>query len=142
MEIPMVRVSKMNLVAVRETIQSVSEGRRPVTLIAVSKFQPADSIKEAYNLGQRDFGENYVQELVEKATALKETCPQIRWHFIGSLQSNKISQLIKSVDNLKSIQTVDSFSKLEKIIKTANEQAGSIDVFLQVMIPFYFVVLL
>lgn len=124
----------MNLAAVRETIQAVSEGRE-VSLIAVSKFQPIELIKEAYALGQRDFGENYVQELVEKAAALKDTCPQIRWHFIGALQSNKISQLVKSVDKLKSIQTVDSFSKLEKIAKIQQEQTtftASIDLFLQV----------
>ena len=124
----------MNLLAVRETLHNASQGR-PVSLIAVSKLQSIDSIKDAYELGQRDFGENYVQELMEKATALKDSCPEIRWHFIGALQSNKIAQLIKNVANLKAIQTVDSLSKLEKIAKTVNDQsatANQIDLFLQV----------
>ena len=126
----------MNLLAVRDALLNASQGRS-VLLIAVSKLQPIELIKEAYSLGQRDFGENYVQELVEKAAALKDSCPEIRWHFIGALQSNKISQLIKNVTcNLKTIQTVDSLSKLEKIVKIVNELEVSItlpiDLFLQV----------
>ena len=124
----------MNLLAVRESLQEASQGR-PVSLIAVSKLQSVDSIKEAYELGQRDFGENYVQELIEKAATLKDSCPEIRWHFIGALQSNKIAQLIKNVANLKAIQTVDSLSKLEKIVKTVDDRSAStnlIDLFLQV----------
>ena len=128
----------MNLVAVRESLQNASQGR-PVSLIAVSKLQSVDLIKEAYCLGHRDFGENYVQELTEKALALKDSCPEIRWHFIGALQSNKIAQLIKNVaaatGNLKTIQTVDSLAKLEKIIKIVGEEASitnTIDLFLQV----------
>ncbi len=67
-----------------------SAGRDPddVTLIAVSKKQPVEAIREAYAAGQRDFGENYVQELVAKAEELA-TYADIRWHMIGHLQSNK-----------------------------------------------------
>lgn len=125
----------MNLLRVREALLNASQGRS-VSLIAVSKLQPIESIKEAYALGQRDFGENYVQELVEKAAALKDSCPEIRWHFIGALQSNKITLLIKNVVDIKAIQTVDSLSKLEKIVKVVNEQvlitSHPIDLFLQV----------
>jgi PLP dependent protein len=63
-----------------------------VTLIAVSKSQPADAIREAHAAGQRDFGENYVQEWREKADALADL-PEIVWHFIGSLQTNKVKYL-------------------------------------------------
>lgn len=119
-----------HLLAVRESLQIASSGR-PVSLIAVSKLQPIESIKEAYSLGQRDFGENYVQELVGKAAALKEICPEIRWHFIGALQSNKIGQLIK-ICGLRAIQTVDSLSKFEKIIKATQGQVHPIELFLQV----------
>jgi PLP dependent protein len=63
-----------------------------VTLIAVSKTQPAEAIREAYAAGQRDFGENYVQEWRDKAAALADLA-DLRWHFIGSLQTNKVKYL-------------------------------------------------
>ncbi len=75
-----------------------------VTLVAVSKTKPNADIEELYSLGQKDFGENYVQELVDKHTALPK---DIRWHFIGHLQSNKVKYiapfvyLIHGVDSLK-----------------------------------------
>ena len=74
-----------------------------VILVAVSKTKPASDILELYSLGQRDFGENYVQELVDKAAQLPK---DIRWHFIGHLQSNKVKyiapfvHLIHGVDSL------------------------------------------
>lgn len=74
-----------------------------VTLIAVSKTKPVEALLEAYEAGQRDFGENYVEELVEKVPLLPK---DVRWHFIGHLQSNKVPKLM-SVD-LFSIHTVDS----------------------------------
>ncbi len=66
-------------------------GREPgdVTLVAVSKRHPAESIREAYDAGQRDFGENYAQEVRDKAVELQDL-PEIRWHFIGTLQRNKV----------------------------------------------------
>ncbi|KAF7273194.1 hypothetical protein GWI33_014085 [Rhynchophorus ferrugineus] len=78
-------------------------------LVAVSKIKPVESIIEAYNEGQRHFGENYVQELEEKAAnkEILERCPDIRWHFIGHLQTNKISKVL-AVRNLFMIETVDS----------------------------------
>ena len=65
------------------------EGKK-VQLVAVSKVQSVTEIKKLYDLGQRDFGENYVQELVEKQEALPK---DIRWHFIGHLQSNKVKYI-------------------------------------------------
>ncbi len=81
-----------------------------ITLVAVSKTKPAGDIEEMYALGQRDFGENYVQELVEKQAMLPA---DIRWHFIGHLQSNKVKYIapfvymIHGVDSLKLLQTIN-----------------------------------
>jgi pyridoxal phosphate enzyme (YggS family) len=81
-----------------------------VTLVAVSKTKPNADIDALYSLGQRDFGENYVQELVDKQAALPK---DIRWHFIGHLQSNKVKyiapfvHLIHGVDSLKLLQEIN-----------------------------------
>jgi len=81
-----------------------------VTLVAVSKTKPVADIEVLYALGQRDFGENYVQELVEKQAILPT---DIRWHFIGHLQSNKVKYIapfvymIHGVDSLKLLQTIN-----------------------------------
>jgi pyridoxal phosphate enzyme (YggS family) len=84
--------------------------RQNVTLVAVSKTKPVSDIKALYDLGHRDFGENYVQELVEKQVL----CPEdIRWHYIGHLQSNKVKyiapfvHLIHGVDSLKLLLEID-----------------------------------
>src|SRR4249920_1603444 len=80
------------------------------TLVAVSKTKPVEEILELYELGQRDFGENYVQELVEKEARLPK---DIRWHFIGHLQTNKVKliapfvQLIQGVDSLKLLKEIN-----------------------------------
>jgi len=74
-----------------------------VRLVAVSKSQPAEAIREAFAAGQRDFGENYVQEWREKADALADL-PGLVWHFVGSLQTNKVKYLAARVDL---IHTVD-----------------------------------
>lgn len=88
-----------------------------VTLIAVSKTRSADDVEALYRMGQRDFGENYVQELLEKATALKERgYKDIRWHFIGHLQTNKVKSLLPIV---YAIQSVDSVKLAEEISKRA-----------------------
>ncbi len=99
-----------------------------VTLVAVSKTKPAADIEALYQLGQRDFGENYVQELAEKHTQLPE---DIRWHFIGHLQGNKV-KLIAPFIHL--IHTVDSFKLLVEINKQAEKNVRTIDVLLQMYI--------
>lgn len=99
-----------------------------VTLVAVSKTKPAEEIRELYNLGQRDFGENYVQELVEKAALLPA---DIRWHFIGHLQTNKV-KLIASFVQL--IHGVDSLKLLKEINKEAAKAGRVVDCLLQVHI--------
>lgn len=65
-------------------------------LVAVSKTKPVEALKEAYDAGQRVFGENYVQELVEKAPVLPQ---DIQWHFIGHLQTNKVRYPITNFDS-------------------------------------------
>lgn len=89
---------------------AIEAGRDPdgVRLIAVSKTKPASDIQALYNAGHRHFGENYFQELLDKAAQLPA---DIQWHFIGHLQSAKSNKLIKDVPNLAVLETLDS-SKL------------------------------
>lgn len=124
-----------NLNIVRERIQRVSiennrDETKPVRLVAVSKTKPSESIKILYDNGQRDFGENYFQELVDKAAFLPQ---DIRWHFIGHLQSSKASKLIRNVPNLQVLETIDSI-KLANKVQSACDNVGreSLDIFIQV----------
>lgn len=98
------------------------------TLVAVSKIRPVEDILELYNLGQRDFGENYVQELVSKYEQLPK---DIRWHFIGHLQSNKVKYIAPFIHL---IHGVDSFNVLKEINKQALKNNRTIDCLLQVHI--------
>lgn len=80
-------------------------------LVAVSKYKPVEDIQVLYDLGHRHFGENYVQELQEKAPRLPQ---DIKWHFIGNLQSNK-AKIAREVPNLAYVETVDGVSKATKL---------------------------
>ena len=102
--------------------------KKNVTLVAVSKTKPVEDILALYNLGHRDFGENYVQELLEKAGQLPK---DIRWHFIGHLQSNKVKLIIPVV---QLIQGVDSLKLLKEINKQAAAAGKTVDCLLQVHI--------
>ncbi|RFM27998.1 YggS family pyridoxal phosphate-dependent enzyme [Deminuibacter soli] len=97
-----------------------------VTLVAVSKTKPAADIAALYALGQRDFGENYVQELTEKQPVLPA---DIRWHFIGHLQSNKVKYIAPFV---YMIHGVDSLKLLQEINKQAAKNQRTIACLLQV----------
>ncbi|HNU14604.1 MAG TPA: YggS family pyridoxal phosphate-dependent enzyme [Chitinophagaceae bacterium] len=97
-------------------------------LVAVSKTKPVEDIFELYNLGHRDFGENYVQELVDKSVILPA---DIRWHFIGHLQSNKVKYIAPFVHL---IHGVDSFKLLKEISKQGEKAGRRIDCLLQVHI--------
>jgi PLP dependent protein len=97
-------------------------------LVAVSKTKPVEAIKELYDLGQRDFGENYVQELVDKKAQLPT---DIRWHFIGHLQTNKVKYLAPFVHL---IHGIDSYKLLKEVNKQAAKNNRIIDVLLQVHI--------
>ena len=99
-----------------------------VTLVAVSKTKSEEDILELYNLGQRDFGENYVQELIKKHESLPK---DIRWHFIGHLQSNKVKLIAPFV---YLIHGVDSVKLLEVINKEGEKIKRKIKCLLQVHI--------
>lgn len=99
-------------------------------LIAVSKFHPHEKIQELYHAGHRDFGENKVQELESKANKLKESCPEIRWHFIGHLQSNKVKQLF-SISNLFAIHSLDSEKLFKLFVKEQAMLVRPIKIFAQ-----------
>lgn len=113
---------------VKERIQRacdpVDRDPQQVTLIAVSKTYPAESIQALYDLGHRDFGESRVQELLPKAEALPQ---DIRWHFIGKLQSNKVRA---AAEVCTSIHTLETHSQLKELSK----QSSVIETFIEVNI--------
>lgn len=108
---------KENLARVRERIERAcaASKRDPksVTLVAVSKTKPAEMIRMAYDAGQRDFGENYAQELQQKSDVLKDL-PDIRWHFIGHLQSNKAKIVAPRAFMVHSVDSASLAHELSK----------------------------
>ena len=98
-----------NTQVVKQRIRDAAERNRrdpnSIRLVAVSKTKPVEDIMVLYQSGHRHFGENYFQELVEKAEQLPK---DINWHFIGHLQSSKANKLIRDVSNLFLIETIDS----------------------------------
>ncbi|MCM1021256.1 MAG: YggS family pyridoxal phosphate-dependent enzyme [Muribaculum sp.] len=107
---------------VRQVAASLPMG---VTLVAVSKFHPADALMRAYNAGQRDFGESRAQEMVDKAKTLPN---DIRWHFIGHLQTNKVRMIMPYVSMIHSIDS----PRLLKYVSDEAVRAGRVvDVLLQ-----------
>lgn len=104
-----------------------------VTLIAVSKTKPIHMIQELYELGQRDFGENYVQELEQKAEYLhSKGIKDINWHFIGHLQTNKVKQLIPHVSVIHTVDRVSLIQELKK--RRGLSEKKDISLFMQVNI--------
>jgi pyridoxal phosphate enzyme (YggS family) len=121
------------LAAVQGSIEAAARasGRdaSSIRLVAVSKTHPASAIREAYAAGQRDFGENYVQELVQKAEELADL-PELRWHLIGHLQRNKV-KLVASLVSL--LHTVDSLELARELAKRA-PSARRLEVLVEVSI--------
>jgi pyridoxal phosphate enzyme (YggS family) len=112
-----------------EKYQEITDDLGPrILLVAVSKTKPAPDIQELYDLGHRDFGENYVQEMVDKESVLPR---DIRWHFIGHLQSNKVKSIAPFVSL---IHGVDSLKLLTEVNKQAAKNNRVIDVLLQIHI--------
>ena len=111
------------LTQIKQEIDSLN-----VKLIAVSKTKTVEEILEVYHAGQRDFGENLVQELVEKAEQLPK---DIIWHQIGHLQTNKVKYIAPFIGV---IHSVDSFKILKEINKQALKNKRTIDCLLQVHI--------
>lgn len=114
----------------KEAYKQLNEELRlsEVTLVAVSKTKPVEDILALYELGHRDFGENYVQELVDKADQLPK---DIRWHFIGHLQTNKVKFIAPFI---YLIHGVDSLKLLKEISKQAEKSNRIVDCLLQVHI--------
>ncbi|MEE1235167.1 MAG: YggS family pyridoxal phosphate-dependent enzyme [Bacteroidaceae bacterium] len=114
---------------IKETIQAIHEQLPPQTrLVAVSKYHPAEAIMEAYEAGQRIFGESHVQELQRKALELPQ---DIEWHFIGHLQTNKVKYIAPYVSL---IHAVDSERLLAEIDKQGKRIGRSIPCLLQLHI--------
>lgn len=95
--------------------------QKGVTLVAVSKTRPAEDIRVLYDLGHRDFGENYVQELLDKQGALPE---DIRWHFIGHLQTNKVRQIAGFVHLIHGVDSVKLLQEINKQGQKLNRRVG------------------
>jgi PLP dependent protein len=122
---------RSNLAAVRERIAAAARasGRQAqdIRLIAVSKTFPQDAVRAAYDAGQRDFGENKVQEALQKQELTAGL--DIRWHLIGHLQSNKVKRAAAA---FAAIHSIDSVDLLERVDAAAVESGARPDVFLQV----------
>ena len=99
-----------------------------VNLLAISKYQPIEAIQEAYDAGQRMFGENHIQEMAAKAASLPK---DIQWHFTGHVQTNKIKYMAPFVSL---VHAVDSFRLLREIDKHAAKHERRIDCLLQIHI--------
>ena len=99
---------------IKESINKIESELKNSKLIAVYKTKPVEDIMEAYEAGIRDFGENYVQELIKKMDSLPS---DIKWHMIGHLQTNKVKDIVKR--NIYLIESVDS----EKLASTINKEA-------------------
>ncbi len=120
---------KDNLNKVRKNIDEAAAkaGRSdPVTLIAVSKTKPVEMLREAYDAGVRDFGENKVQEIVDKYPQLPD---DIRWHLIGHLQTNKVKYII---DKVCLIHSVDSYKLAEEISRQAVKHDTTAEILIEV----------
>ena len=117
---------------VKQACQRAGRVREEVTLIAVSKTKPLSMIEELLPLGVRDFGENKVQELTQKAEILEQKKipePQVRWHMIGHLQRNKVKYL---VDKACMIHSVDSLRLAEEISKEAGKKGIQVPILIEV----------
>jgi hypothetical protein len=115
-------VNPLNYLKIKNTIPS------NVKILAVSKGFKSQEIKIIHNIGQNDFGESKFQEAFEKQLILKDL-KQIKWHFIGRIQSNKIRKIVQ---NFEYIHSVDSFEKLQKISNVSCEEMKNPSLMLQV----------
>lgn len=123
---------RQGLSGVRARIESAcaAAGRDPgsVRLVAVGKVHPPEALRAAYAEGQRDFGENYVQELLTKARALTDL-PDLRWRFIGHLQRNKVKDVVRLG---AAVETLDSERLAEALDRRAEQDGTRVEVLLQV----------
>ncbi|MFA7564466.1 MAG: YggS family pyridoxal phosphate-dependent enzyme [Candidatus Neomarinimicrobiota bacterium] len=121
-----------NLLIIKERIVQAAQktGRRAedIQIVAVTKTFPATLVRQAYTAGLRNFGENRVQEAIPKIIALQD-CPEISWHMIGHLQSNKVR---KAIENFAMIQSVDSLDLCNKIANISRALGRKVDILLEV----------
>lgn len=113
---------------IRKACQKAGRDPEEVTLIAVSKTKPVPMLTEAYQAGSRDFGENKVQEIMDKYPMLPE---DVRWHMIGHLQRNKVKYI---VDKVSLIHSVDSLRLAEEISRQAGKKQAELDILVEVNI--------
>ena len=113
---------------IENNIKNILEELKNSKLIAVSKTKPVNDILEAYEAGVRDFGENHVQEILEKYDKLPK---DIRWHMIGHLQTNKVKDI---VDKVYLIHSVDSIKLAKEIDKQAKKKDIIVDILLEINI--------
>jgi pyridoxal phosphate enzyme (YggS family) len=122
------------LAGVRASIRAACEraGRGPaeVVLLAVSKQQPSDTVRAAHAAGQREFGENRVQELTAKAADLADL-PDLQWHMIGSLQTNKVRELLR-VPGLRMLHSLDRSRLADELQRELSRLARQLEVLLEV----------
>jgi pyridoxal phosphate enzyme (YggS family) len=123
---------KENLITLEKRIAAAcaraNRNREEITLLAVTKNHPAEKILDAYNLGIRNFGENKVQELLRKKEFFVNL-PDLRWHFIGHLQSNKAKYIAPFIH---CIHSIDSIETAKELSKRAGQNSRSIDVLLEI----------
>ena len=118
----------MEIKTILKKIQNLKKLQK-TTLISVSKTRSIQEILKVYNQGQRDFGENYVEEILEKSEKLPK---DINWHYIGHLQSNKVNKLLQM--NLTYFHTLDSIKLSKKINNKLKDKKKTMKVFIQVNI--------
>ncbi|CAN1811192.1 Pyridoxal phosphate homeostasis protein [Linum perenne] len=116
---------------VHQAAERAGRGSHQVRLVAVSKTKPVSVLRQVYAAGHRCFGENYVQELIEKAPQVLPA--DVEWHFIGNLQSNKVKPLLAGVPNLAIVESVDDdkiASRLDRVVESLGRKP--LKVFIQV----------
>jgi pyridoxal phosphate enzyme (YggS family) len=117
---------------IAQRLKEIHKELEQATLVAVTKYSPVEDVVMAYEVGQYDFGENRVSDLKEKAIYFEEhQLNNVRWHFIGHLQTNKVKDLLK-IPPLHAIHSVDSMKLLHELIKhQAVYEGEKINIFLQ-----------
>jgi pyridoxal phosphate enzyme (YggS family) len=125
---------KRNLILLQEKIKSFAlryhRSFEDIQIMAASKFQPFESIKCFYDLGVRDFGENYIQEWQKKELQGRNIFPDLKWHFIGTLQSNKVKFLnsslycLQSLDRLELARAIEQRAPLDHRLKVLIQLKG------------------
>lgn len=123
----------MNLENLTHNLKTIKAQLKTAHLVAVSKYSPREDVESAYHLGQLDFGENRLSDLQEKADYFTtQNLLNVRWHFIGNLQTNKVKELFK-VPHLFAIHSVSSLKILEEIYKRIDSFEGlDLKIFIQI----------